>query len=83
LPLHHPFDAAAEKAEYRELTSSVFNEIRREIQNAGTSSELDKLESYEIRLFLTALVHPGFTQTVPDSEFNAMKAAFASDVASA
>ena len=83
LPLHHPFDADAEKAEYREMTSFIFNEIRREIQNAEKSSELDQLESYEIRRFLTALVHPGFTQTVPDSEFNAMKDAFAADIASA
>jgi tetratricopeptide (TPR) repeat protein len=73
LPLRAPFDAAREKALYRQMVEYVYAQVRRQIAIASTAKELDWLENTQLREFFTELSRPGFQRTVPDEEMEAMR----------
>jgi hypothetical protein len=83
LPIRAPFDAAREKALYRDMVDYVFSQLRRQIAIAASTRELDWLENTPLREFFTELAQPGFQRTVPDEEVEAMRGTLAGDVESA
>jgi hypothetical protein len=75
LPLLHPFDAAGERAAYREMVDYSFGELSRWLPLLRSSDELDEMESSGIRRFFTNLDRPGYRLTIPDQDFDRMHAA--------
>lgn len=77
LPILHPLDEAGERAAYHDMVVYAYEGTRRRVAEAGSARELTRLLNYNVREFLTNITHPGYRRTVPDTEFETMRAALA------
>ena len=80
-PILYEFDAAAERSHYRDLVAYCYRNLCERVDGARTAHELRYWERW-VHDFTRSLCDWGYLDTVPDAEFEAMRAALAERVRS-
>ncbi len=78
-PILSPFDAAAERAHYRDIVAYCHRNLCEHIDGARTPQELAYWERW-VHDFVRNLCEWGYLDTVPDAEFETMRTALAAKV---